>query len=201
MTEDDQGLPAPDRQDPNAEAAGKPSPDPSARRARAPRWIRVALAVSLALNLAVLGSVLGIMLRFGGSPGADGIGGPPSLGMVLYRELPREEQRALRDEIRREMQEDGIGRPPSRRDTARTLDAGLRADPFDRQLLEGVLTRHNVWVAGQQHALQEVWLDRVTEMTPAERDAYADRLQAAAERHEQRRKAWHDKKHERGAGD
>lgn len=85
------------------------------------------LGLSLALNLAVLGLVAGALIRFGGP---DGMHRPPrSLGAALYRELPREDRRALRAEIGAH----GAGGLPREASAVPALIETLRASPFDAQ--------------------------------------------------------------------
>ncbi len=141
------------------------------RTPRMGRWSRVLLAVSLALNLLVAGLVVGAMLRFGGPEGARRP--PPSLAATLYRALPRDDRRAVRESMRDAPQ----ARIQARRAGARDLAAALRRTPFDSaqvQRLVAEQTRaHDIW----QHAVLAAWLARVDAMSDAERAAYAGRIE------------------------
>ena len=164
--------------------------DLSEPKRRAPGWMRILLGVSLALNLLVLGSVLGMALRLGGPKGPDG---PPprSIGSLLYRELPREDRRDLRAESRQILSASGSERGPSPEEELAVIDAGLRANPFDPAVIERVLEANGHRVFDQHKAFKSAWLDHVAGMSAAERADYADRLQEAFERRQER---WHDRK-------
>ncbi len=141
-------------------------------------WLRIVLGASLALNLAVAGLGLGAAIRFGGP---DRAARPPlPLGAVLYRELPREDRRALRD--------DRLGTRPERTERRRAeaaqLDSALRAVPFDPAPIEAFLEAQSRQRNELEQALRSAWLTRVAEMSDSARAAYADRLAEAMERHE-----------------
>lgn len=146
-------------------------PTPTLRRTW-PRWLLVA---SLALNLLVIGVVLGAFLRADG-PSRPRDRGPESVGMVLMRELPKADRRALWAQIR-ELERPGQGK--SRKDLAALAEA-LQAEPFPRAeisaLLEAQARRRTEWL----DALQGAWLERVAQMTPEARVAYARRLMSPA---------------------
>jgi len=135
--------------------------------------LRVVFALSLGLNLLVAGVVAGAWWR--GAP-HDGprAGGPAA----LYLALPREERRALRAELRGTIDRDSLHlRAP--------LMAALRADPFDPGALAATLAAQSDALAQAQTRMRALWLDRIAAMSPAERAAYADRLQAVWERQRQ----------------
>jgi len=141
-------------------------------------WLRIVLGVSLALNLAVAGLGLGAAIRFGGP---DRAARPPlPLGAMLYRELPREDRRALRD--------DRLGPRPEREERRRAeiaeLDAALRAVPFDPTRVEGFLAAQSLQRDALEQALRAAWLTRVSKMSDSARAAYADRLAEEMARHE-----------------
>ena len=143
---------------------------------RSPRWMRIVLGLSLAPNLVVVGIVGGALLRFGGPAGFL----PPSvsLGAAMYRELPKEERRAIVAETRKSTS----ARPMRRGKEAEALAAALRAEPFDpaavQQVLSGQVEARRDW----HQSMQAAWLTRVTEMSAEDRRAYADRLEAAGQR-------------------
>lgn len=138
-------------------------------------WLRVLLGVSLALNLAVAGLVVGAMIRFGG-PG--GMRPPMPLGAMLYHELPRDDRRALREEIHGAR----AHRAERRRADFRELDAALRAVPFDRARVADVLAAQSARHKDLEQEMRAAWLRRVAAMSEAERAAYADRLAEALTR-------------------
>lgn len=136
-------------------------------------WVRVLLGTSLALNLLVLGLVAGAMFRFGGP---DGMRSPPrSIGAAMYRELPREDRRALRSG-KSSTQYQRHGRLKVE---AAAVDTVLRATPFDPVAMQALLEDHATARAGFHMSLQRAWLDRVSAMSDTDRHAYADRLKRA----------------------
>ncbi len=138
------------------------------------RWMRWLLIGSLALNLLVVGVVAGAVLRMSGW----GIGPPPrALGPALYRELPRDDRRALRQTLR-----DAGSNAMRPSDQASLLSAALRSDPFDPTALEALITQQAEARQAYQFEVQRKWLARVSEMSQADRIAYADRLEESLQR-------------------
>jgi len=138
---------------------------------RMPLWVRFVLAVSLALNLLVIGAIGGAFMRFGGPPGA--MNERMSIGRALYGALPKEDRRALRA-TRRQSVDRGTMRQTR---IWPELDAALRADPFVPATVETLLLQHAAALDKRQSAMRAGWLTILSEMTEAERVAYADRLQ------------------------
>ena len=98
-------------------------PDPASRPA-APGtkpWLRVVLGLSLMLNLLIVGLVLGAVIRFGG-PGERP---PPPTGVAMFRALPSDDRRAMRDHLR-----EALLPPSDRRSEAEDLAEVLSADPL-----------------------------------------------------------------------
>ena len=159
--------------------------DPAPHRPPAPRTrrgIKIVLAVSLALNLLVAGLVGGAILGSGGFGGGDRDRDPDlrSLGLGPFAlALPREERQGLLDRIDREaLRQD-------RREIGgalRALQAALRASPFDRDAAEAALRRSRVVAEGIQGRGHALLLDRLDEMSPAQRAELADRLSRALRR-------------------
>jgi uncharacterized membrane protein len=148
----------------------------------APRWMRVLLGASLALNLLVLGLVSGALVRYGGS---DGLRPPPrTVGAALFRELPPEDRRALRDRSDGMMMMNGMNMNHHERRVAeaQAVSAAMRATPFDREALAAILEQQAAQRDGFQKSVQQAWIERVANMTEAERQAYAGRLVHAMNR-------------------
>lgn len=140
------------------------------------RWFRLLLGASLALNLLVLGVVIGAVLRFGGPDGARRP--PPMLGATLYRELPREDRRGIREAMR----DRSVGRGPDRKTAALQVAQLVRATPFDATALETLFSEHAARRAQWQTTANAVLLEQLGRMTEAERAAYADRIEDALSR-------------------
>jgi len=158
------------------------SDDRQTPQAVAPRrWPKVLLAISLVFNLVVIGAVVGANLRHEQDtrrfPPPDpemtrGLGVAP-----LLDALPREARRDIGARLRAEL---GGVRPHRDRleaEFAAMLEA-LRADPFEPAALAAMLEAQQARVAGRVAAGRAVFLEALGEMSPAERAAFADRLEA-----------------------
>jgi len=145
-----------------------------------PVWLRVVLGASLALNLLVLGLVGGAMLRYGGP---EGVRPPPrSVGAALFRALPGEDRRALREHSSVTMKGMKNGPHARQMELARALGEALRATPFDLEALAALLDRQAAQRVGVQKSVQQALLERVAAMSAPDRQAYADRLEHAMSR-------------------
>ncbi len=154
----------------------------SGKKLAAPRWMRVLLGLSLALNLLVLGLVSGAMVRYGG---ADGMRPPPrTVGATLFRELPPEDRRAIRDRSNGMMMMNGMNmnHHERRMAAASAVSAAMRAKPFDRDALSAILEQQAAQRDGFETSVQQAWIERVANMTDAQRHAYAGRLEHAMNR-------------------
>ncbi|AXQ94217.1 periplasmic heavy metal sensor [Cereibacter azotoformans] len=161
-----------------------PKPTP-----RSPLWMRIALAVSLAVNLAIVGVAGGSFWRVHSEGGMRGpvrdLGFGP-FSEALAPEDRREMRQAFLDQrgdfrqVRREMRED-----------FRTMLATLRAEPFDPVALQAVLDRQQRRGAEAAALGSRLLASRIEAMTPAERRAFATRLEASLTR-----KGHHGERHE-----
>lgn len=147
-------------------------------KAKGSKLIKIVLVISLAFNLLFIGLVAGTMARFGGpgGPGARGAEGGPSLGAALYRALPREERRALRQGILADHR-DRLAEERDNTGLAESVLSALRADPFDPDQLAGFAQAQIERRHARGKAVQEAWLRRITDMTTEERADYASRLE------------------------
>lgn len=135
-------------------------------------WQRILLGVSLALNLLVVGLVGGAAFRLGGP---ERMHRAPPIGAMLFRELPREDRRALRTHAFAPRPE----REARRLADAEAIDAALRARPFDPARIESFLREQAQRRQAREQDMHRAWLARITAMTDEERAAYADRLRHA----------------------
>lgn len=140
--------------------------------ATAPRWMRLALVVSLSLNLLVAGAALGMLLR----------GGPPPVAVrdlgfgPFAAALSPEDRVELRRAWLARTQGAGDGRRAMREDMRALLDI-LRAEPFDPEALRVILARGEERTAKRLELGLSLIHDRVTALSQAERLAFADRLE------------------------
>ncbi|MBV1693965.1 MAG: periplasmic heavy metal sensor [Hyphomicrobiales bacterium] len=147
------------------EAVETPAP-----RTRTPRWLIVALVVSLALNLLIIGAVAGAMLRFAGGgrwaapPGNNAIGFiaslPPERRRELVSRLTQPPQQVMM--LRREM-----------RQAARARAEAIAAEPFDRQRLVTAQQRFAEAETRLRARIGEIMIEAAQNMTPEERRRFA----------------------------
>jgi uncharacterized membrane protein len=137
------------------------------------RGFRVVFGLSLALNFLVIAAFAGAWLR--AEPPGHGFGDRGYIGRLLYKELPREDRRTLRRELRQRVDRETLRQAR----VGPELYAALRADPFDAQVLRELMTRQADALLTGQSAMREGWLEVLSQMTSAERAAYADRLRQA----------------------
>lgn len=135
------------------------------------RLMPIVLGLSLAVNLGVLAALAGAAWRHhGDAPRGDRVARG---GAIYMQALPREARRALREELREAR--------PARREGSDMLVA-LRQDPFDPAAVRSVLEAERQAGLSRQEAATSAWISHITDMTGAERRAYADRLQALLEK-------------------
>ncbi|MEZ5911535.1 MAG: periplasmic heavy metal sensor [Paracoccaceae bacterium] len=154
------------------EAALPPSASPRPSR----RW-RVLLVLSLALNLLVLGAVLGAVIGHGRSP-YMAMRDP---GFGPYTEaLGRADRAALRRAFA-----DRGGSPIEPATLAAEflrLAEALRADPFQPQAVADLFQAQRQRGEARMRLGEDLLLQRITAMSPRERQAFADRLEVALQR-------------------
>lgn len=146
------------------------------------RWLKVVLFVSLALNLAVAGLVIGAALKFG--PRGDDHR-PPRLDQVVgpyTHALSARDRLAIGQKLREEYR---ISRPTHeqiRAEFASVLQA-LRAHPYDAAQVEAILMRQMQAGTERQELGQRLLIQRLSDMSDADRAAFADRLEDGLNRH------------------
>jgi uncharacterized membrane protein len=143
------------------------------------RGLRIALAISLALNLLVVGVAGGALLAGAGHPPRPVV---RDLGFGPFGQaLSPADRAALRDAFAAEAPDMRGMRREMRSDLARLL-AALRADPFDPAALRAALESQGARARERLDLGQRLLADRLVAMSVAERQAFADRLQAALSR-------------------
>lgn len=145
-------------------------------------WLKIALGVSLAVNLLIIGFLVGAVTRHMGdggpsarSPGLGAFGAPYML--ALTKDDRRDVLRALRKDSR-----DVIPDRDARRKMFADVVELLRAQPFDPAALEtAVAQQADVTVRVQKRA-QAAWFEVVSGMSDAERQDYAQTIEAVLQR-------------------
>lgn len=140
----------------------------------ASRKLKIALAVSLALNLGVAGIVGGAIIKGGGGRHGDMVRdldfGPFTQAFDL------KDRAALRSAFLERAPELRAARKEMRTDFAAVLTA-LRADPFDAAALNVALVGQSERAAKNLAIGQTLVAERIAQMTPEARIAFADRLE------------------------
>lgn len=156
-----------------------PEPPPPAR-GREGRGLRIALVVSLALNLLIVAALASMVLTHGHVPRS----GQTRTGTVDIGRFTA----ALTDADRRAIRQEYVLRADRLRGARgaaaaelQQLVSALRADPFDPAAIAAVMAEQRARLHAGMETGQALLLDRIAAMTPAERAAYADRLESGAE--------------------
>lgn len=167
-------------------------------RGRRAGWMRPLLIVSLAVNLLVAGVVLGALVRGGGSHRDFGPSGRDPV-LPYTRALSEEQRHALRNDLAQAFGRgrgeafgqgrDGQGRDGQGRDgrgaLVQSFDAALtvlRSDPFDAAAMQEILRRQAELTDLRRRLGEEVLAAHLARLSPEERRAYADRLEAELSR-------------------
>jgi uncharacterized membrane protein len=147
----------------------------------APRWMRIALSLSLALNLLVVGIVLGAITMHGRHDRERRIARDVAAAPFVMA-LDDADRRAVIDELRSET---GSLRENRRLIRARfgALLEALRAETFDRGMIETLLAEQRGAATVRQEVGERIFLDRLERMSAAERGAFADRLEKSIRKH------------------
>ncbi|MEO0486576.1 MAG: periplasmic heavy metal sensor [Pseudomonadota bacterium] len=141
------------------------------------RWGRIALFVSLALNLVIVGVVVG-SLAIDGPRNSDkrpARAQETGLGPVLMA-LSREDRRALGRDMRQFLRGEQRTRAEARALMENVVTA-VRADPFDPAAVDSLIDVQVQDVELRLSVARGLFLERLTDMSDAERAAFADRLE------------------------
>lgn len=133
------------------------------------------MVVSLGINLLVAGIVVGSIVA-----GPMRGGRPPSVEFVLgpfARALAPEDRLAIARDLYARSDLRAMDRRERHGDLTE-LAAALRAEPFDREAVEAVMSRQRDRVRGLETAVEAAVLDRLGRMSAEERAGFADRLEA-----------------------
>ena len=150
--------------------AGTPRPNtgPEPTR-RVPRWLLVALVVSLALNLVIVGSVAGAVWRFRAPPPWASAVTPNLLGYAST--LPAQRRTQLWDQTAAERRHIRPFRREVRAAREETIKA-LIAEPFDGQRFLAAQSRQAEAENRARQAVQDLYVRIADGLTPEERRAF-----------------------------
>ncbi|OUS07116.1 hypothetical protein A9Q96_07350 [Rhodobacterales bacterium 52_120_T64] len=140
---------------------------------KTPRWIKVALIVSVAANLGVAGVIGGAALR---APEIkrNNLNGPEGVAM-LARAMPAEHQRELREGLRDRREEFRPDRQELGSLRARFIEA-LKADPFEIEAVQDVLAEQRAMIFELTTAGDNTVIAQIEKMSPQDRENYILRL-------------------------
>lgn len=138
--------------------------------------LRLLLALSLGLNLLVIGAVVGAMLGPHDWRGHDRHGMRAMAGGPLTRALDHADRRAIGREMRAARNEAGLDRA-ARREGMQAILTELRRVPFDPEALSVQLSEQRRRLHSQVALGQTLLIERLTQMSDAERAAFADRVE------------------------
>ena len=138
-------------------------------------WVRIVLFVSLSFNLLIVGAVGSSFLMHGKGHRHHG-GGFGKMGGPLTQALSPEDKKKVRDKLHSAYEENGAGYKQYKQEKAKLI-AVLTAEPFDVDAARAHLAQMQDIVSTRLLRGREVLLERLAEMTPAERKAFAERLQ------------------------
>lgn len=163
---------------------GDPAPQPQTppEGPRTARWVKLVLVLSLGLNLLILGMMAGAWLSPDGpraariDDAARDLGATPFIGA-----LEPADRRALFGAIRREAEPLRQNRDELRLRFEALLGA-LRADPFDPAEVQALLALQRGAATERLMIGERLLVDRLAQMSPAARDAFADRLEEGLRR-------------------
>ncbi|MEI4470019.1 periplasmic heavy metal sensor [Frigidibacter sp. MR17.24] len=136
-----------------------------------PRWLRPAFYASVALNLALAGLILGSAL------GERHRAPPPDAGFGPYgAALTRDERHELRAAFR-ERAGELRGLPRRMRGEFDRLLGLLRAEPYDAEAAGALILAQQEQVGEAFRLGHRLLVERLAQMSPTERHAFADRLE------------------------
>ncbi|MEO1919533.1 MAG: periplasmic heavy metal sensor [Paracoccaceae bacterium] len=140
-----------------------------------PRWIKIALILSLAINLGVVGILGGAALR---APEArrNNVEAPEGVAM-LARAMPQSHQRELRENLRTQRDELRSDRQELKNLRGRFITS-LRAEPFDINAVRDVFASQRTVLDQLTASGHDSVIDQIEKMTPQERALYIRRLLA-----------------------
>lgn len=156
-------------------------PDP-AKTSSAPRWMKIALVLSLSLNLLIVGAIAGAALSGGGKwhgpPGKPRGGAEANL---ITDALPEADRRDLRRTLMRAMRSDHERREALRSEMAALADV-MRAPDFTPEALEEQLILIQQQMMGRLAVARGILVERLAGFDAAERASYAERLDEALQK-------------------
>lgn len=152
---------------------------PEVSEPRAPRWMKIALVLSLAVNLAVIGVVAGAAVNFrkDGGPQTQRIDGPNP----FLRAMTPDDARTMRRLLRPDASQIGASRENGRA-AMQAILAQLRAETFSEAELRAAFAQISAANAARAALGQEAIVTYLLSLNAGERASFADRLEESVKR-------------------
>ncbi|QUS34796.1 periplasmic heavy metal sensor [Falsirhodobacter algicola] len=142
-----------------------------------PRLLRIILALSLTLNLVILGLVAGAVLRHPDRPDRD-----RSFAFGPFDQALNDDDRAaLRGAFRKAAPDFG-GTWRQMREDMHSMIAILRTEPYDQDAVDALLDAQGARGQQMMDLGQQLLAERLSSMSPQDRQEFADRLERQLER-------------------
>ncbi len=138
-----------------------------------PRWIKIALIVSVAANLGIAGVIGGAALR-APEKHRNNLDSPEGVAM-LARAMPAAHQRDLREGLRDRRGDLRPDRAELRNLRDRFIVA-LRAEPFDISAVDSVFADQRAMLSKLTAAGHDSVIEQIERMSPQDREKYIRRL-------------------------
>ncbi len=138
------------------------------------RWRTWLLVGSLALNLLVIGSLAGIALKGGPAGPVNSRGGPEGLRM-MFQALPETQRDTLRAQFRARETDFRSTRREFGRIRSAMLEV-LARDPFDQAAFSALMDEQSNMMRRTTREGQSIFLQVIEDMSPAERQQFAENL-------------------------
>lgn len=148
---------------------------------RSPRWMKLLLVLSLTANLLVIGVIAGRELRPDHRRGAD-----RAVGWIL--DLVPEDRRAMAEAHFAGALAEVDAAERDRAEDARAVIAAIRAEPYDPASVQAAMASYGAARAERWSILRQRMATLLSEFTPAERAAFADRMEERMSRWQKRRR-------------
>ena len=141
------------------------------------RWVMPVLAISLVCNMLIIGIVVGFAVANKGGKGGERLDGPARsvVGTPFIRALEPKNRRSLYQDIRRDEDRLRENRSALRARFEALLDA-LNAEPFDPDAVRVILREQREIALKRQDIGEALLVEQITNLSPEERAAYAERL-------------------------
>jgi len=138
-----------------------------------PRWIKIALIVSVAVNLGIAGVIGGAALRAPENQ-RNNLEAPEGIAM-LARAMPAAHQRELREQLRARR---GDLRPDQEelRHLRDRFILALRAEPFDIEAVNHVFADQRSMLSNLTATGHDSVIEQIGKMSPRDRERYIRRL-------------------------